>query len=145
MSQLDNVAGEFLALLGYIKKEYFKPAEQIARSRLSPAQFQAISILYHKESLPMSELTVEMKISKQQLTPIITRLIESNLVVRKADENDRRIVRVEITEHGRSIYNALFASIKVNFTEKLGLIPDKELDELKQMLTRMQEILKTAQ
>ena len=145
MSQLDNVAREFLALLGYIKNEYFKPAEQIARSRLSPAQFQAISILYHKESLPMSELAVDMKISKQQLTPIIARLIESNLVVRKADENDRRIIRIEITAHGRSIYNALFASIKVNFTEKLGLIPDKELDELKQMLTRMQEILKTAQ
>jgi MarR family transcriptional regulator, organic hydroperoxide resistance regulator len=145
MSKLDNVAGEFLGLLGYIKNEYFKPAEHIARSRLSPGQFQAISILYHKEALPMSELAVDMKISKQQLTPIIAKLIESNLVVRKADENDRRIIRIEITEHGRSIYKALFASIKGNFTEKLGLIPDKELDELNQMVTRMQEILKRAQ
>ena len=144
MSQLENVAEEFLRLLGYIRDNYFKPAEQIARARLSPAQFHAIGILFRKDSLPMSELAAEMKISKQQLTPIIARLIESSLVVRKTDENDRRIVRIEITELGRSTYKALFVQIKVNFTEKLSEIPDKELDELKQMVTRMQEILKNS-
>ena len=143
MSNLENIVDEFLALLGYIKRQYFKPAEQIARSRLSPAQFQAISILYHKDFLPMTELAVEMQISKQQLTPIIARLIETNLVARKEDENDRRVVNIEITEQGRSIFQALFAQIKINFTEKLSAIPDKELDELQQMLVRMQEIIKT--
>ena len=142
MSNLENVADQFLALLGYIKKQYFKPAEQITRSRLSPAQFQAISILYHKESLPMSELAVEMKISKQQLTPIIAKLIETNLAARKEDKSDRRVVQIEITEQGRSIFKALFAQIKINFIEKLSAIPDQELDELKQILVRMQEIIK---
>ncbi|PKM78694.1 MAG: hypothetical protein CVU90_01470 [Firmicutes bacterium HGW-Firmicutes-15] len=144
MSNLESVAEEFLRLLGYIRDNYLKPAEQITRSRLSPAQFHAVSILFRKDSLPMSELAAEMKISKQQLTPIIARLIESSLAVRKTDENDRRIVRIEITELGRSTNKALLAQIKVNFTEKLSEIPDKELDELKQMVTRMQEILKTA-
>jgi len=142
MSNLENIVDEFLALLGYIKRQYFKPAEQIARSRLSPAQFQAISILYHKDFLPMTELAVEMQISKQQLTPIIARLIETNLVARKEDENDRRVVNIEITEQGRSIFQALFAQIKINFIEKLSAIPDQELDELKQILVRMQEIIK---
>ncbi len=145
MSNLENVAGEFLRLLGYIRDNYFRPAEQITRSRLSPGQFHAISILFHKGSLPMSELAAVMKISKQQLTPIISKLIESSLVVRKTDENDRRIVRIEITELGKSIHKALFTRIKVNFTEKLSEIPDKELEELKQMVTRMQEILKITQ
>lgn len=143
MSKMENVADEFLRLLEYIRDNYFKPAEQITRSRLSPAQFYAISILFRKDSLPMSELAAEMKISKQQLTPIIGRLIDDNLAVRKTDENDRRIVRIEIAELGRSIFKALSAQIKGNFTEKLSEIPDKELDELKQMVIRMQEILKT--
>jgi DNA-binding MarR family transcriptional regulator len=142
MSKLENVAEEFLGLLGYIRDNYFKPAEHIARSSLSPSQFHAISILYQKDSLPMSELAAEMKISKQQLTPIIAKLIERSLVVRKIDEKDRRIVLIKITEPGRNTYKALFAQIKGNFTEKLGEIPDKDLDELKQMVTRMQEILK---
>jgi DNA-binding MarR family transcriptional regulator len=143
MSKMENVAEDFLRLLEYIRDNYFKPAEQITRSRLSPAQFYAISILFRKDSLPMSELAAEMKISKQQLTPIIGRLIESSLAVRKTDENDRRIVRIEIAELGRSTFEALSAQIKGNFIEKLSEIPDKELDELKQMVTRMQEILKT--
>lgn len=143
MSNLENIADEFLALMGYIRRQYFKPAEQIARSRLSPAQFQAISLLYHKKSIPMSELADEMKISKQQLTPIIARLIETDMVARKEDENDRRVVNIEITEHGRSIFQALFARMKINLTEKLSAIPEDELHELKQLLVRMREIINT--
>ena len=144
MSNSDNVAVEFLSLLAHIRDNYFKPAEQIARSQLSPTQFHAISILYRKGSLPMSELAADMKISKQQLTPIIARLNESNLVIRKSDNNDRRVVRIELNEPGRTIYKSLFARIKTNFIEKLSEIPDDELDELMQMVTRMQEILRSA-
>lgn len=142
MSNAENIAGDFLSLLGLIKHEYFKPAEQITRNRLSPAQFHAINILCHKVSLPMSELAAELKISKQQLTPLVARLIEYNLVVRKPDESDRRIIRIEITEEGRNIFKALFVEIRRNFTEKLSSVPEDELDELAHMLTRMQEILK---
>lgn len=143
MSNLENVASEFLALLGYIKRQYFKPAEQIARSRLSPAQFQAIAILYHQKPMTMSELAIEMKISKQQLTPIIAKLMETGLVTKQEDENDRRVVRIEITEQGRSIHQTLFKQIKINFTEKLSDIPEEELDELRQLLARMREIINT--
>lgn len=141
MSKLEKVTAEFLALLEYIGDEYFKPAEQITRSRLSPGQFHTLSILCRKGALPMSELAGELKISKQQLTPMIAKLIESQLVVRKTDANDRRIVRIEITPAGRSIFETLGAEIKRNFTQKLSLIPEIELEELEEMVTRMQAIL----
>jgi len=143
MSNLENVAEKFLSLLGHIRDNYFKPAEQITRSRLSPAQFYAISILYRKVSLTMSELAAEMKISKQQLTPIIAKLIDNHLVIRKTDERDRRIILIAITESGMSAYKALIAQIKSNFTEKLSELSDQELDELEKTVSRMQEILKT--
>lgn len=143
MSKVENIAGDFLSLLGIIKHEYFKPAEQITRNRLSPAQFHAINILCHKVSLPMSELAAELKMSKQQLTPLVARLIEYKLAIRKPDESDRRIIRIEITEEGRNIFTALYAEIRRNFTEKLSSIPEDELDELAHILTRMREILNT--
>ncbi|HWP98738.1 MAG TPA: MarR family transcriptional regulator [Syntrophomonadaceae bacterium] len=141
MSNLDNVVEDFLTLLGFIKNNFFRPAEQITRSRLSPGQFHAVTILYHKGSLPMSELACEMKISKQQLTPLICKLIDSNLVVRQTEEQDRRIVRIEITEEGRRAFRELMARMKQAFREKLSVLPDTELEELDQMLKSIQTML----
>jgi len=90
----------------------------------------------------MSELASEMQISKQQLTPLIYKLIDYNLLVKKTDQNDRRIVRIEITESGRSTVEELWAAMKLALAEKLRVLPDMELDELEQMLKRIQEILK---
>jgi DNA-binding MarR family transcriptional regulator len=89
----------------------------------------------------MSELAAEIKISKQQLTPIIDRLIENSLVSRKTGEDDRRIVRIEITELGRKTLQEIRIGIKNSFTAKLSEIPNQELDELMLILIRMQEIL----
>jgi DNA-binding MarR family transcriptional regulator len=141
MSKLEKVTTEFLTLLAYIRDEYLKPADQITRSRLSPAQFHAIAILCHTGALPMSELAGELKISKQQLTPVIAKLIETQQVIRKTDAHDRRIVQIEITTAGRKTFETLGAEIKRNFTQKLSLIPEADLEELARMLTRMQEIL----
>lgn len=143
IGNLENVADDFLSLLAYIRENFFRPLEQITRSRLSPIQYYAVSILYRKGSLSMSELASEMRISKQQLTPLICKLIDNSLLVKKIDENDRRIVHIAITESGRSKVEELWAEVKLTLAEKLSALPDMELDELGQMLKRIQEVLKS--
>jgi len=143
MSKLENVTDSLLNLLGYIRDNFFRPAEQITRTRLSHVQFHAISILNLKGPLPMTELASEMKISKQQLTPLICKLIEADLVVRRTDGHDRRIVRIEMTETGRTAFNELGTEIKQFFRAKLRTLPEQELEELEQILTRTWEILKS--
>ncbi|MHB1421416.1 MAG: MarR family winged helix-turn-helix transcriptional regulator [Bacillota bacterium] len=143
IGNLENVAGDFLKLLGYIREKFFRPVELITRSRLSPIQFYAVSVLYRKGSLSMSELAGEMQISKQQLTPLIYKLIDNGLLVKKSDQNDRRVVRIEITKSGRNTVEALFSEIKPALAEKLSALPGAELEELEQMLKRIQEIMKS--
>ncbi len=89
----------------------------------------------------MSELAQEMHISKQQLTPLVYKLINNGLLIRNTDENDRRIVRIEITETGRSKVEEILPEIKMALIEKLKTIPKAELDELEQMLKRIHEII----
>lgn len=143
MSSLENVVDNYLSLLGYMRDNFFRPVEQMTKNRLSPAQFHAVSILCHKGSLTMSELAGELKVSKQQLTPLIYRLIDNDLVVRKADVHDRRIVRIEITETGRCTFKDLKSEIKQSLSERLSILSDNELDELERMLFRTQEIMKS--
>ncbi len=142
MTKLEKVVDNFMFLLTYMRQNYFRPAEQITRLKLSHAQFHAISFLALKGPLPMTELANKMAISKQQLTPLIYKLIESGWVVRRSDENDRRIVLIEITEEGLRTYTELKADIKHKFEEKLSELPENQLDELDDLLQRIQVILK---
>lgn len=135
------MTNEFLSLLSIMREKFFRPGEKITRPQLSHAQFHAISMLHQRGPLHISELANEMKISKQQTTPLICKLIQSGLVVRKTDEHDRRIVRLEITETGRSTFEELRLEIKQAFAAKLEVLPDMELDELDQMIRRIREIL----
>lgn len=141
MSNLENVTEDLLTLLGYIRDTFFRPAEQITRTRLSHAQFHAISILALKGSLSMSELANEMKISKQQLTPLICKLIDNQMVVRETEEMDRRIVRIEITKQGMEMIKEVKAEIKQAIKGKLSTLPDSDLKELDHLLKRSREIL----
>lgn len=142
MTELEKVVDDFMFLLNYMRQSYLRPAEQITRLKLSHAQFHAISFLALKGPLSMTELANKMAISKQQLTPLIYKLIEAGWVVRKTDENDRRIVLIDITEEGLKTYNGLKAEIKQKFIEKLSKLPENELEELDLMLQKIQIILK---
>ncbi len=141
MSKPEKAASDFISLLSVMHEKFLRPGEKITRPRLSPAQFQALSILSRKGPLPMSELAGHLKISKQQSTPLICKLIESGLAARKADEYDRRIVHIEITEAGRGTVEELWEEIKQAFTAKLEVLPDADLDRLDLMIRNIIEIL----
>ncbi len=144
MTESEKIVDDFIFLLTYMRHNYLRPAEQITRLKLSHAQFHAISFLALKGPLPMSELANNMGISKQQLTPLIYKLIEARWVIRRTDENDRRIVLIEITEEGINMYTELKNDIKHKFSEKLSELPEKELKELADLMQKIQIILKGA-
>ena len=142
MNRAEYVAGGILSLFGDMHDKFTRPGEKIARLRLAPAQYYALSFLRRHGPLSISELACELKISKQQTTPLISRLIDNNLAARKTDEHDRRIVRIEIAEAGRKLIEELWMEVKQVFAAKLEVLPDKELDELEQMIGRTREILR---
>lgn len=141
MNKAENVTDTFLLLFEKMHDKFLRPGEKITRPWLSSAQFHALTHLRRQGPLPISELANELKISKQQITPLICKLIDSGLVVREADEHDRRIVRIEITEAGRETVEDLMQEIKQVFIVKLEVLTDQDLDELGQMLRRIREIL----
>ncbi|KUG03524.1 hypothetical protein ASZ90_019086 [hydrocarbon metagenome] len=89
----------------------------------------------------MSELASCMQISKQQLTPLIGKLIDRGLAARKTDEDDRRFIHIEITDAGRSMIETLMAEMKSTFAARLNELSNTELTELGQMLSRIMKIL----
>lgn len=142
LSELKVLVDDFLVLMGHMRDNYLRPAEQITRMRLSPGQFHAVSILRARGPLPMRELAAIMRISKQQLTPLICKLIDAGLAERRIDQKDRRIQLIDITAKGRDTFETLKGEIKQAFTERLAVLPEEEIRELAQLVKRIHEILK---
>jgi len=144
MSNLDKVVDDFMVLLSYMRTYYFRPAEHFTRMRFGHSHMHALSLIAKRGSCTMRELAAELMVSKQQLTRLVDRMVEAGQVVRKPDENDRRLVRIELSDKGRSMFKEMGAGLKNNFREKLSKIPDSELDELEEMLPRIHKILQNA-
>ena len=90
-SEIKNVTTNFFDLIRHLQNKFFRPLEQGIKCEMSPMQFRTLGIISENKTITMSDLANEVCISKQQLTPMIDKLIESNTVERKTDKEDRRI------------------------------------------------------
>ena len=70
-------------------------------------QFWALNYLYSNKKAKMGELARYLNITRPAITGLVDRLIIQELVDRKDDESDRRIVWIELTEKGRDIIHSI--------------------------------------
>ena len=70
---------------------------------LSTTQCRALLFLLDSEEATMSMLSRGLAISLSAATGIVDRLIKKELVDRYRDTNDRRVVRVRLTENGSEV------------------------------------------
>ncbi len=107
-------------------------------------EIQVICYLGKQESSVsmMKEIADYMKLALSTMTGIIDKLINKNLVRRFRSEEDRRVVRVELTENGANIYK-----IKLEWDKHFCINMLRPLDEDEQdvFLSLMQKIINKVQ
>ena len=97
---------QFLMLFFAISK---KPRAPLAEIKLHSRAFDVLFTLqvFPGRELTMSALAEEMGISKQQLTKLINPMEDQGLVTRTHDRNNRRQVRIAITDRGKQVVDGL--------------------------------------
>ena len=60
-------------------------------------------------SLPMSDISYRLGVAKQNITPLVDRLIADGLVARVRDSDDRRVVHIVLLDAGRDRVSAIRA------------------------------------
>jgi len=71
--------------------------------RLSLIHINVIGVLETEGPQPMRALAEALDVSQASTTGIVDRMEQRGLVERRRDEDDRRIVRVFLTDEGRSL------------------------------------------
>ena len=98
-----------------------------------------IVLLAHHDTAPtMGELSTELNIPLSTATRLMDWLVQSNYLVRFSDPDDRRIVRIKMSEHGTQFYKT-FLELSTIRVEKL--LSNFSEDEKSQLLYLMDKLM----
>lgn len=76
--------------------------ERLEPYGLTPFHYLVLCCLWEEDGLSTSGIAQKLKQLGATLTGVVDRMEDRNLVYRKRDLNDRRIVRIWLTEEGKN-------------------------------------------
>jgi DNA-binding MarR family transcriptional regulator len=114
-------------------------AEQGKTYVVTPPQWGILSALFfEQQGLPIGTLSQRRGFDAPTITGIVKRLEQSGLVERRHDREDRRVVKVYLTDEGREIMPTLFAAVtQFNATMMQGFSSDEQKD----LVGKMQQMI----
>jgi DNA-binding MarR family transcriptional regulator len=86
-------------------------AQALADQSLTPSQLFLLRQLWLEDGLPLRDLGVRAQLDATSTTWLVDQLEHAGLVERKRNSPDRRIVRVWLTETGRSSQDKLIPAL----------------------------------
>jgi DNA-binding MarR family transcriptional regulator len=106
---------------------------------------QVLSMLNETGSMSVSDISRRLGIAKPNITPMVDRLIEDNLVDRIRDTRDRRVVNVIVLDAGRKKLDEIRDTIGEQVREWARNISAAEFKELADSLQSLTRILSQIQ
>jgi len=93
---------------------------------ITPPQFNALLALADFGSLTMGELCEKLYLACSTATDLIDRMERNGLIERQRDQNDRRVIRLKITERGQGIIEKVIEARYVYLTNVLASVTAEE-------------------
>lgn len=137
----ENVSNieKYLRKIDYIIR--IKGREILSDFNITVPQFTALQILINQGNMTIGELSQKMALACSTITDLIDRMEKSELVVRKKDEKDRRVVRVEVLPNGFYILEKVLDKRIEFLTGKLTHFSDEDKNKLNIGLKELYEAM----
>lgn len=97
---------------------------------LTEAQFTTAMLIRFFDNPTMTELSQVLSISMPTLTGIIDKLVKNEIVERNRDENDRRVVRVSVTDSGDEIIRKIHEKKNAHMKLLIRMLEEEDQKEL---------------
>jgi DNA-binding MarR family transcriptional regulator len=104
--------------------------------------FRVFTILEQRQSPPtMGEMSAELNIPLSSATRTVDWLVGTNIVERVNDPDDRRVVRVQLTETGHQLYRTEMEYRKTQLKRLLAHFSSEEQEQLLHLLKKALDLL----
>jgi DNA-binding MarR family transcriptional regulator len=134
----------------YLYTESRRLTKDLARSvELTGPQLTVLKMLEGVGDLSLSELSERIRAQNSTVTGIIDRMEQAALVVRVRSTEDRRVIKIKLTDKGAKIARGIAVEPMEIFRGALGALSPGEARELLKILTkiarRVQSMVKRGQ
>lgn len=103
-----------------------------------PLLFRMLIVLSRSNTPPtMGELSSDLGIPLSSATRIVDGLVNANLLERINDPQDRRVVRIQMSQHGKQFAQATTDHIKQHIASLLENFSPTEQEQLFQLVTKL--------
>jgi DNA-binding MarR family transcriptional regulator len=116
-------------------KEYF------CEIGLTPPQIMVAGVLCKNKSMKISDISEQINLSNSTVSGIVDRLEKIEVVRRIRDDEDRRVVRVELTENFEKINVNFHSKIKSYFENLLNDCSEEDSEDIINGLVKLKKVL----
>jgi len=125
--------GAIMPLIGCMTSHVRHHISRICRDAghtLTPEEAGTLMIIRHFDSLPQSKLASILGKDKAAVTRLMNALVKSGLVGRVQDEQDRRVIRAQITAAGDQVFVKVWPELMKLSDDALKGISDEDIEQL---------------
>jgi DNA-binding MarR family transcriptional regulator len=108
---------------------------------LTRLHFSTLDALSVHQPIAITDLASIMQIAKQQMTGMLDKLESLNFIVRLPDPNDRRCLRISMTEVGSKALRTAKAGMGHAMKQRLSTLDDANKTELLHSLQSLSAII----
>ncbi len=141
---LDSVAFDLFSTLPLIhrsiRNKLIKTVVTSFKEDIAPPHFEIMKLLEEAGTLHVAEIGERLQIARPQMTHLIDRLVELDIVERETNEDDRRMLNIRLKDKGKSIVKARDKQVINATREALSGLSDDELKQLSTSLNNIKEI-----
>ena len=124
-----------------LRDKFFIPLSTAHINEVTVRQSDVLLALAHKGPLTMTELADVAGISNQLLTSVVNSLEEQKYVIRTPLPNNKRTIKIDITEMGVDILADFRDEACTELIKMLKIVNDNDSKEMISLITRLFEIL----
>ncbi|MBA7605301.1 putative HTH-type transcriptional regulator YusO [subsurface metagenome] len=128
-----------------VRRKLLKTALENMQIDVSPLHFEIMRLLKEDGTLHITEIGERLQLARAQMTHLIDKLVELEMVERQADSVDRRVTNIVLTDKGSAFLEEHGGNIWKATQEFVSSLTDKELADLSASLERLREILSRLQ
>jgi DNA-binding MarR family transcriptional regulator len=124
-ANIDRIIESALKLMPNLHKKILKPDLGGLPGNLTWHHLVVMRVL-NEGSLTVSHLAKNSGVPKPQMTRLTNQLVELGTIERHPDAADRRVINLELTEHGRIILEDVNLQMKDHLKHKLAVLTTEE-------------------
>jgi len=139
---LSEFADKLNQTIPLIIKEFSRhETSDIFESKITLPQILVLNFLDLQGETRMKDLALYMNVTTAAMTGVVDRLVRDKCLVRVYDPNDRRVVKVKITDKGKELLKKMNDHKKKAIVKVFDKIPEKDREEYLRILINIKDIL----